>query len=61
MPAPFNADFDRSINELGPVGENSPNLIKKGMCPIDANLFTSDEVRLLALCALDTFNATVKA
>ena len=39
MPEPYNTDFDRYSESLGPYGENNPNTISFGMCPTDAEFF----------------------
>lgn len=61
MPAPLDFDFDRTAEELGPVGENSPNLIKYGQCPYDAGLFSYEQVRELGECTLEIFDHRLKA
>lgn len=61
MPEPYNFDFDREADVLGPIGEHSPNLIKKGQCPYDAGMFDDQEVKQLADCTLDMFNQRLKA
>lgn len=61
MPAPFDIDFDRTAEALGPYGENNPNFISKGMCPVDAEIFSDTEVKELGECTIDIFNKALKA
>lgn len=46
---------------MGPIGENNPNLIKYGKCPVDANIMTDEQVKELGVCTIEIFNEAVTA
>ena len=57
-------DFDRTAARLGPYGTEGlifqQALIKEGMCAIDSEHFSEDQVLQLGQCLLDTFNENVE-
>ena len=64
MPAPFNTDFDRTADTLGPFGPSefaSSALIHKGNCSDDSLYFKYADVQKIAQCALATYDRHVNA
>jgi len=56
LPEPFNVDFDRSADVLGPHGTGNQDdvAIHNGMCWDDSLFFNQTEVQTIAKCALDS-------
>lgn len=47
MPYPYDGDFDRDAEELGPFGTDKMSSVKKGMCPTNTDYFSDDEYEVI--------------
>lgn len=59
MPEPYNKDFDRDAEVLGPWCENaniSTTAIHKGQCFTDSLYFDQSEIQEFAKCTLESYN-----
>ncbi|KAJ1411609.1 hypothetical protein B484DRAFT_402586 [Ochromonadaceae sp. CCMP2298] len=59
LPAPYNADFDRTAESLGPYGSNAQT-VHYGQCSTDSTYFSDAEVTTLGYCAYAVFDDTVQ-
>jgi glucan 1,3-beta-glucosidase len=59
LPEPFNVDFDRTAESLGPYGEHTHNFIQKGKCTSDSRYFSEDDMQVYGQCALASLDKYV--
>ena len=61
LPKPLGVDMDRHAYMQGPFGTNTIDVARYGMCPIDSDKFSFDELTEMGQCVLDAYNSTVDA
>jgi len=58
---PYAVDMDRSAHMQGPYGPNIWGVARYGMCPIDSDKFSSDDLRKIGQCILEAYNQNADA
>jgi hypothetical protein len=59
LPEPYNVDFDRTADDLGPYG-SSAQTVSYGMCSSDSSFFSDADVTTLGYCVYAAFNDNIQ-